>query len=43
MNQCRGIPGQGREKGWIGEQEEGRGLMRVLGSGDPGKGKLFEM
>ena len=42
MEQCRGIPGQGIGKGWIGEQE-GRGLMRLLGRGDPGKGKSFEM
>ena len=43
MQQCRGLPGQGSGKGLIGEQEEGRGLMELLGRGDPGKGKSFEM
>ena len=36
MQQCRGIPGQGSGKGWIGEQGEGRGLMGL------GKGLIGE-
>ena len=29
--------------GVIGEWVEGRGLMGLMGSGEPGKGKSFEM
>ena len=34
---------QGSEKGWVGKQGEGRGLMGLSGSGGPEKGKSFEM
>ena len=43
VQQCRGIPEQGSGKGLIGEQQEGRALMGLLGKGDPGKRKSFEM
>ena len=33
VQQCRGIPGQGSGKGWIGERGEGRGLMGLSGRG----------
>ena len=34
VQQCRAIPEQGSGKGWMGEQEEGRGLMGLSGSGE---------
>ena len=43
MQPYRAIPECGSAKGWMGEQGEGRGLMELLGSGEPGKGKSFEM
>ena len=43
VQQCQGLPGQGHGNRWIGKQGEGRGLMGLLESGEPGKGKLFEM
>ena len=43
VQQCRGIPGQGSGKVWIGEQGEGRGLMVLSGREALGKGKSLEM
>ena len=43
MQEYRGIPEQGSGKGQMEEQGEGRGLMGLEGSGDPEKGKSFEM
>ena len=45
--QCKSIGEfQNREVGrgrWKNRGREGRGLMRLVGSGDPEKGKSFEM
>ena len=43
VQQYRAIPEQGNGKGWMEKQGEGSGLMGLLGSGKPGKGKSFEM
>ena len=43
MQQYRGIPEQGSGKGWMGEQGEETGLIGLSGSGEPEKGKSFEM
>ena len=43
MQEYRRIPEQGSGKGSMEEQGEGRGLMGLEGSGDPEKGKSFEM
>ena len=43
MQQYWEIPGQGSGKGWIEEQGEGKGLMGLLGRGDPGTKKSLEI
>ena len=42
MPYCRGMPGQGSESGWVGEQGEGRG-DKGFSEGKPEKGITFEM
>ena len=41
MPYCRGMPGQGSESGWVGDQKKGGGIG-VL-EGKPEKGITFEM
>ena len=43
MQNCRGLPGQRRERALMGEWAEGRGLMGLMGRGEQGKGKSFGM
>ena len=43
VQQYKAKPKQGSGKAWMGEQGEGRGLMGLLGRGEPEKGKSFEM
>ena len=43
IHQYREIPEQRSGKKLMEEQGEGRGLMGLAGSGDPKKGKSFEM
>ena len=43
VQQYRAKPEQGNGKWWMGEQGEGRGLVGISGSGEPEKGKSFEM
>ena len=43
MQEYRGIPEQGSGKGWMEEQGDRRRPMGLVGSGDPEKGKSFEM
>ena len=43
VQQYRAKPEQGSGKGSMEEQGYGRGLMGLSGSGEPEKGKSFEM
>jgi hypothetical protein len=42
MPQYRGLPGPGRQSGWVGEQGKGEGDRGLL-EGKPGNGITFEM
>ena len=43
VHEYREIPEHGSRNGWMGQQGQRRGLMGLLGSGEPRKGKSFEM
>ena len=43
VQQCRGIPEQGSRKELMEEQGEGRVLMGLARSGDPERGKSFDI